>query len=64
MTTWPDGTPRSRGNAFDWRQQPVDPRWGRSSQMAELGRRGAQQQQRPGRAGIGRTPSRDKLEAS
>lgn len=19
MTTWPDGTPRSQGNAFDWR---------------------------------------------
>jgi hypothetical protein len=23
-TTWPDGTPRSQGNAFDWRRWDLD----------------------------------------
>lgn len=24
---WPDGTPRSQGNAFDWRSQPANREW-------------------------------------
>ena len=23
-STWPDGTPRSQGNAFDWRRWDID----------------------------------------
>lgn len=25
MKKWPDGTPKSTGNAFDWRNTPRDP---------------------------------------
>lgn len=40
-TTWPCGTPRSQGNAFDWRSQPASKDWITSSQKAEAGAKGA-----------------------
>lgn len=39
---WPDGTPRSRGNVFDWRSQPVDRDWYITSIKTEAGTKGAQ----------------------
>lgn len=38
---WPDGTPRSQGNAFDWRSQPADREWRITSIKTECGSKGA-----------------------
>lgn len=38
---WPDGTPRSRGNAFDWRSQPANREWYITSIKTEAGSKGA-----------------------
>lgn len=38
---WPCGTPRSQGNAFDWRSQPASKDWVITSQRTEAGAKGA-----------------------
>jgi hypothetical protein len=33
--TWPDGTPRSQANAFDWRHYEPQINWGMSTKVAK-----------------------------
>ena len=42
QSKWPDGTPRSQGNAFDWRSQPANSEWYITSIKTAAGARGAQ----------------------
>lgn len=47
MNTWPDGTPRSHGNAFDWRNRAGSIATSREWKHSESSKR--QMQRKPGK---------------
>ena len=40
MNKWPDGTPRSRGNVFDWRSAPGEIIWSKLNASLEQSKSG------------------------